>query len=324
MLEELPGDPGHEACGREDRDDGQRDRDDGQPDFVGGLQRRAVGRLAHPHVAHDVLDLDDGVVDQNTGRKRDGEKADEVQRESEKVHRPERREDRQRQRDRGNDGRADIAQEPKHDDDGENGALEQRRDRGFVIALGEIHRGVDQLEIDIGIGDFQRVDALLHGCCDHHVAGALGALDAERHHRLAVEARKGAAIGDGVGDGTEIVEPHLAAAKQRNHRSREIIERLGAGQRPDRLIVLADLGAAAGEVDIGAAQALADIDGGQPRGLQPVGVERDENLALDTADALDLGDAPHTLQCAFDDVVDEVGQLLRRLAWRDRGIGNDR
>ncbi len=324
LLEELPGDSRHEACRREDRDDGQRDRDHGKPDFVGGLQRRAIGRLPHPHVADDVLDLDDGVVDQNTGRQRDGEEADEVQREAQNVHRPERREDRQRQRDRGDDGRPDVAQEQQHDDDGENGALEQGRDRGLVIAFGELHRGVDQLQIDIGIGDLQRIDALLHGGGDHHVAGALGTLDAERHHRFAVETGEGAAVGDGVGDGAEIVETHLAAAEQRDHGAGEIVQRLGAGQRADRLVVLADLGAAAGEVDIGAAQALADIDGGQPRGLQPVGIERDQNLALDTADALDLGDVAHALQRAFDDVVDEIGQLLRRLAGRDRGIGDDR
>ena len=35
-------------------------------------------------------------------------------------------------------------------------------------------------------------------------------------------------------------------------------------------------------------------------------------------------DAAHALQRAFDDVVDEIGQLLRRLARRDRGIGDDR
>ena len=324
LLEELPGDPRHEACGREDRDDGQRDRDHGEADFVGGFERGAIGRLAHAHVAHDVLDLDDGVVDQNTGRQRDGEEADQVQREAEQVHRPERREDRQRQRDRGDDGGADVAQEQQHDDDGEDRAFEQGRDRRFVIALGEFDRGVDQLQVDVGIGGLQRVDALLHGGGDHHVAGALGALDAERHHRLAVEAGKGAAIGDGVGDGAEIVEPHLAAAEQRDHGAGEFVQRLGAGQRADRLVVLADFGAAAGEVDIGAAQDLADIDGGQPRGLQPVGIERDQNLALDTADALDLGDAAHALQRAFDDVVDEIGQLLRRLAGRDRGIGDDR
>jgi len=94
LLEELPGDAGHEARRREDRDDGQADRDDGKADFVGGFQRGAVGRLAHPHVADDVLDLDDGVVDQDARRQRDRQERDEVEREAENVHRPERRKDR--------------------------------------------------------------------------------------------------------------------------------------------------------------------------------------------------------------------------------------
>jgi hypothetical protein len=109
-----------------------------------------------------------------------------------------------------------------------------------------------------------------------------------------------------------------------DHGAGEIVQRLGAGQRPDRLIVVADSGATAGEVDIGTAQDLADIDGSEARGLQAIRIERDQNLPLDTADALDLGDAAHALQRAFDDVIDEIGQLLRRFARRDRGIGDDR
>ncbi len=324
LLEELPGDPGHEAGGSKDRDNRQRDRDHGKADFVGGFECRAIGRFAHAHVAHDVLDLDDGVVDQNTRRQRDGEERDQVQREAEQVHRPERREDRQRQRNRSDDGGSDIAQEQQHDDHRKDCALEQGRDRRIVIALGEVDRGIDQLQIDIGIGNLQRIDSLLHGGGNHDVAGALGTLDAERHHRLAVEAGEGPAIGNGVGDRAEVVEPHLAAAEQRDHGAGKFVQRLSAGQRADCLVVLADFSTAAGEIDIGAAQNLADVDGGQPRGLQPVGIERDKNLALDTADTLDLRHAAHALQRAFDDVVDEIGKLLGRLAGRDRSVGDDR
>ena len=60
------------------------------------------------------------------------------------------------------------------------------------------------------------------------------------------------------------------------------------------LVVSADFGSPAGKVDIGAAKALADIDRGEPRRLQPVRIERDQNFALYTADALDLGDTPRT------------------------------
>ena len=58
-------------------------------------------------------------------------------------------------------------------DDSQDRAFEQGRDRRFVIAFGEFDRGVDQLEVDFGVGDLQGVDALLHGGGDHHVARAL-------------------------------------------------------------------------------------------------------------------------------------------------------
>ena len=43
------------------------DGDDREADLVGRLERGLVGRFAHPDMAHDVLDLDDRVVDENAG-----------------------------------------------------------------------------------------------------------------------------------------------------------------------------------------------------------------------------------------------------------------
>src|SRR5207253_2933037 len=54
-----------------------------------------------------------------------------------------------------------------------------------------------------------------------------------------------------------------------------------------------------------------------------IGIERHQYLALDAADALHLGYVADALQRAFDDVVDEIGELLRCLAGRNRGIGDD-
>ena len=107
-----------------------------------------------------------------------------------------------------------------------------------------------------GIGLLELVDPLFHRGRDHHVARALGALDAERDDRLAVEAREGARIGDRVGHDAEIVETNRAAGRQADHRAGQIVERPGAGKRPDRLIAAADFGAAAGQIDVGAAQAV--------------------------------------------------------------------
>ena len=168
------------------------------------------------------------------------------------------------------------------------------------------------------------IDLRGHRVGDADVACALGAQDAEAHDGRAVETGEGPRLGDGVGDEAEIVEPDFAAVRQRDLGRGEIDERLGAGERADRLLAAADLGAAAGEIDVAAAQLPADVERGQADGLQPDRIEADADFALDRADQFDAADAAHALQRADDDILDEPGELLRRLARRDRRVGEDR
>jgi hypothetical protein len=110
------------------------------------------------------------------------------------------------------------------------------------------------------------------------------------------------------------VATDLPAHGKADHRAGEVVERLGSRQGPNRLVPAADFGAAAREVDICAAQQLADVRRGQADRLQPVGIERHQDLALDAADALDLGDAAHSLEGPLHHVVHEPRQPFRRLA----------
>ena len=144
------------------------------------------------------------------------------------------------------------------------------------------------------------------------VARALGARDGEGDDRLAVERGEGARLGDGVGDGAELVEAHLARLGQRDHGAGQLLDGVLAGERADGLLAAGDLAAAAGQVDVGGAQLAVHVAGRDAVGEQPVGIERDADLALDAADALDLRDALHALQRAHDGVVDEPRQLLGR------------
>jgi len=57
----------------EDRDDRRCDRDHRETDLVRRLEGRTIGGFAHAHMPDDVLDLHDGVVDQDAGRQRHGE-----------------------------------------------------------------------------------------------------------------------------------------------------------------------------------------------------------------------------------------------------------
>ena len=64
-LEELAGDAGHQRDRQEHGDDRHGRCKHRQADLVGGIDRRLIARFAHAHVAHDILDLDDRVVDEN-------------------------------------------------------------------------------------------------------------------------------------------------------------------------------------------------------------------------------------------------------------------
>ena len=72
MSEILPGDTRHERHRHKDRDDGKGCGDHGQTDFIGGLNRGAVGSFAHPDMSRDILYLNNRVIDQDTGGQRDG------------------------------------------------------------------------------------------------------------------------------------------------------------------------------------------------------------------------------------------------------------
>ena len=269
------------------------DGDDGEADLVGGLQRRAIGDLPM-RMWRTMFSI--STMASSTRMPVTMVMASRLTRLSEKPSasmRPERRHDRQRQRDGRDHRRAPVAQEDEHDDDGEQRALDQRLHRRVVGAADvwstwcrcwQIRRrdGACASSVD-GLGDVGGDDG---------VARALGARDGEGDDRIAVERGEGARLGDGVGDGAELVEAHLAAARQRDHGRGEIGDRLLAGERADRLLAPADLAAAAGQIDVGRPQLAVDVAGRDAEGQQPVGIERDADLAVDAADALDLPTRP--------------------------------
>src|SRR5262245_19033164 len=121
--------------------------------------------------------------------------------------------------DSGNDTADDrctqIAHKKEHNTDIKSATLETRVNRGLIVAVCEINRRIDQLEIDIRVGLLELVDSLLHSAGDHHIARAARALDAKRHHRLAIESGKATTVGDRVSDDAEILEANFAAHRER-------------------------------------------------------------------------------------------------------------
>ena len=114
--EQPPDDRAHQQDRQEDRDQRNADRNDGEADFAGPDQRRLHPRRAELHMAGNVLQHDDGVVDDEAGRNRQRHQRQIVEAEAQQIHRAERADDRHRHGDAGDRGGAQIAQEDEDDE----------------------------------------------------------------------------------------------------------------------------------------------------------------------------------------------------------------
>src|SRR5882762_9532346 len=101
----------HQEQRNEHGDQRDRDRHDGEADLAGPLHRRIVRRHAILYMACNVLDLDDGVVDHESDRDRQGHQREVVQTKPHSVEHREGADQRQRNGDGRDYGRPEITQE---------------------------------------------------------------------------------------------------------------------------------------------------------------------------------------------------------------------
>ena len=99
-------------------------------------------RLALLHVADDVLEHDDGVVDDEADRQREGHQREVVQAEPEQVHDGERADDRERQSEARDDRRREVPQEEEDDHDDER-ERQKQREPDVVDGLADRDRAVE-------------------------------------------------------------------------------------------------------------------------------------------------------------------------------------
>jgi hypothetical protein len=238
-------------------------------------ERCAVRRLAHAHVTDDVFDLHDGVVDEDTGHQRDGEQAYTVEREAQDIHRPKRREHRERQRDRGNQGGSPISQEQEYDEYGQGRPLQQGVHGGVVAADGGGDGRVDLLEGDVRMRGPEFGDALLDAGSDFRVAGAT-ARHSEGHDGFAVEPRKRARLFDRIGNGGEVVEANSSAGHHDGSRF-QVGHGARSGKRTDGLFAAAT-SSSAGHVRRREAEPTVHVGSGDAQRQQTVRLKRHAHL----------------------------------------------
>ena len=216
----------HHRHGDEHRHEDQRRGDDGRRDARHGVDGGHVGGLVPGVEAGlDRLDDDDGVVDDRTDRKHQGEERQQVDREAGHRKEGKRTDQRNENRHRGDEGRADILQEDVdhkyHEDDGLDQRLDYLVDRGEeeVVDAHHVHDLHPFREVLAGLVE-QGVDVLDDGCGVR--AGCLE--DHGRHARVAVHAAL-----EGVGllaqlDFGHILEPqHCTVLVRENNQVAELL-----------------------------------------------------------------------------------------------------
>jgi hypothetical protein len=125
-LQEPPDDAVHERHWQEHGHERERRREDREPDVARRQDRGHEGLVALLlDEADDVLQHDDGVVDDDPDGEREGEQRDDVQREPGHPHRREGADDRDRDRERGDERAPDVAEEDQDDERGEGRAEDQ-------------------------------------------------------------------------------------------------------------------------------------------------------------------------------------------------------
>ena len=170
----------------------------------------------------DILDLDNRVIDEDACREGDGQKADDVQRKAQQVHRKEGGQDRQGQG-KGGDGRGAGRAQGQPDGGQHQKCAFQKRHAGAAQGGGDrVGLTVDQAGLVARMGGVEAGGGLGHSPEQGgQVGGAVG-MDGQDHGGLAVQAgaaglrglclcergefrqRDAAAIGQGDGQGAQV------------------------------------------------------------------------------------------------------------------------
>src|SRR5208283_429614 len=117
LAEKPPDDVAHEQQGNQYRNQGNGERDDGEADLLGTLQRGLQRRVSFFDESNDVLDDDDGVIDDEPSGNRERHQRKVVEAEARKIHHPERAHYGEGHSHAGDGRGGKIAQEQKNDHD---------------------------------------------------------------------------------------------------------------------------------------------------------------------------------------------------------------
>ena len=301
VAEELPRDSLDEHDGQEHRNARERRRRHRRGHLVGPVHRGARERHALFAFAIDRLQHHDGVVDEHSNSQRQPSERHDVERNIEAVHEQERRHHRERNR-RGDDGRAaEIAQEQEQNADGEK-AADHGRIAHFLDRLLDEMRLVEQHRELVARRELllPLVEPRLHVARRRDGVGVTLLEDGDFDALLAVDARDLLALLVAHLDAGHVAQAHRRAVALGHDDLADLLDAVELVQGPDEEV---GIGAAQGpprHVHIGNADHLAHLVDGNGECCQPLLVDVDLDLVLETALDLRGGDPLDGLQVELD------------------------
>ena len=323
LLIHPPGGAGKKCDRQEHRDQHDADDDDGGEHLAHRVDRRVMRALAElAHMAFDVLNHDDRIVDHDACRENDAEERQRVDRVPEQLHERERADERHRDGDGGNQRAAPVLEEEEHHQDDEGNRFAERlqhfdnrlaHDDDVVecqlpfqarwkLTLDARHLGVDAAEHFERVRRRQQHDANARGFDAGEsqprrvVFGAqLDAADVAYAHERAVLTR----VHDDVFEFA-----HLGQAAGRAHA--ELVHLVfGRGLRADR---------ARGHLHVLFAQRIGDVARRQASSGETVRIEPQPHRKAALAKDDDVRDARHALQAVAHVSIEVIADEQRAVA----------
>ena len=324
ILEELARNARHQGHRQEDRDNRESGGDHRQADFIRSVDGRLIGGFSHADMPHDILDLHDRIVDQHPRDQPQRQQRQGVEGKAQQIHRPEGRDRRERNGQRRDHRRPPVAQEEEHHHHCEDRPLDHRADRAVVLRFGITDRAEQLGEVDLAAALGLDLLHLVHrAIVDRDVTGPARAGDAESDDLLALELGNRLDLRIGILDRRHVGQLDRPPPGKGNLRLRQVEGIGGIAQHPHRLARARDLGPAAGGVDVDLAERAVDLHRGDPQRLHPRRIERDGNLAVDTAAPVDRRHARHAQQPLGNGIVNEPRQFGHgHVIGADREIGD--
>ena len=257
-----------------------------------------------------VFNLDNRVVDQHADHQCQRQQRDSVQGVAEVLQAQKGWNHRQRQRGRGDQSSAPVAQKPPDHQHRQQRALVEQRHRAFKVFLYRLGVVDDLPEQDVRVRSLQLCDSLARSFRHLQLTRAPGPENFKTHDFLAILCGHRSGFGHAVQNQRDLVQANAPAIAERQFQPRQFCRCPDGGDGAHRLLGPADITASAGCLLLHQAQLARHLNRADVKGCHFDGIQLNAHLAADAAYALDGTQTGHAEQPFGHGIVDKPAQIL--------------